>query len=82
MEKRQILKMTEEKLSKLKKQYREACNNMSNGKQCTKGGAAVTRSRLKRDICIMTFIEELLKYPEDSKIYGEDAITGVEKLIM
>lgn len=81
MYKHDILNAAKKKLAEDKKRYFELCSDTSNGKQCTRNGAAVLRSRLKRDICIEKLIVELIEQPDDEQIYDEDACLGCEKLL-
>lgn len=82
MNKEYMIIMAKQRLEVLEKQYYAACQGLSiNGKQSSKSGAAVTRSRLKKDICILTLILELLQTSSAVFITDQDACLGFDKLI-
>lgn len=47
----------------------------------TKKSAGVMRTRLKRDICILTLLYEVVYACREVNITNEDAILGFEKLV-
>ena len=82
MHKEYMLLMVNKRLEQLKKQYYDAVNGKDlNGRMSTKQGAAVTRSRLKRDICILELVKELLQTSEAVFITNQDACMGFDKLL-
>lgn len=82
MNKEYMLLMVNQRLESLKKQYYAAVNGVSlSGKMSTKQGAAVTRSRLKRDICILELVKELLETSSAVYITNQDACIGFDKLL-
>ena len=82
MNKDYMLAAIRQRLKDLKKQYYAACQDKTiAGRQVSKSGAAVLRSRTKRDICILTLVEELLVTSEAVNIFNEDAIAGFDKLM-
>lgn len=82
MNKEYMLLMAQKRLDTLKKQYYDACKGLSlNGKRSSKSGAAVTRSRLKRDMCILSLIIELLQASTAVYITDADACLGFDKLL-
>lgn len=83
MNKEYMILAANKRLEELKKQYYTACmDKTTDGKQLSKNGAAVLRSRLKRDICILTLILELLN-TSSSAVYitDQDACLGFDKLM-
>lgn len=82
MHKEYMLLMVNKRLEQLKKQYYDAVNGKDlKGRISTKQGAAVTRSRLKRDICILELVKELLQTSEAVFITNQDACMGFDKLL-
>ena len=82
MNKEYMLLMVNQRLVQLKQKYYDACKDISlSGNKSTKGGAAVTRSRIKRDICILELLKELLETSEAVYIENEDACIGFDKLL-
>lgn len=82
MNKEYMILAANKRLKELKKQYYAACKDVTlAGKQLSKNGAAVTRSRLKRDICILTLIIELLNTSSAVYITDQDACLGFDKLL-
>lgn len=82
LEKKYMLEAIDSRLKILMKEYRQACYNKTvPGKQLTRNGAAVKRCNLKRDICILTLVKELLEGYKPEAIYDEDSILGFNKLI-
>lgn len=82
MNKEYMLIKVNERLAVLMKQYRNACDNISlTGKKVSDSTAAGTRTRLKRDICILELVKELLETSSAVYITNDDACTGFDKLI-
>lgn len=82
MKKDYMLSLIEARLAELLIKYKEACNNKSiDGRQFTQSGAACTRSRLKRDICLLKLVYRLLNAAGDIELNDLDAISGFEKLV-
>lgn len=82
MNKEYMLLMVQQRLDKLKEQYYAACKGLTlSGAQASKSGAAVLRSRTKRDICILTLVLELLQTSNAVFINNEDACMGFDKLM-
>lgn len=83
MNKDYMLRMVQQRLTVLRTQYRNACNGKTlTGKDASYMGAAVLRSRLKKEICIITLLEELLLTADDDLyIDNEDAELGFDKLM-
>jgi len=70
------------RLSELEGEYNLALENKTkDGKVVTDGGARVLRSKIKRDICILTLILELLQSTDVVYIRDDDSILGFDKLI-
>lgn len=82
MEKAQVLNEIALRIKNLKAKYIDACSDICNGKTRSKNGAAVTRSRLKRDICIAMFVYEVVAQCRETFQLSDDALLGFEKLIM
>ena len=82
MNKEYMVRMVQQRLEILKTQYYSACKGLSiGGKQSSKSGAAVTRSRTKRDICILTLVLKLLETSSVVYITDQDACLGFDKLM-
>lgn len=82
MNKEYMILAANKRLEELKKQYYTACRDKTtDGKQLSKNGAAVLRSRLKRDICILTLVLELLNISSAVYITDQDACLGFDKLM-
>lgn len=82
MEKNEVLKDINEKIKQLSNKYRMACSDMSvDGKMFTKGGSAVLRARLKKEICILTLIKELIEHPNARNINDENSCIALERLL-
>jgi hypothetical protein len=82
MNKDYMLAAIRQRIKDLEQIYYTACNNKTlSGKQLSKSGAAVLRSHTKRDICILTLIEELLVTSTLVNIVNDDAIAGFDKLM-
>ena len=81
MNREYMIKAVNDRLTELKQQYRNACKNISiTGKELTYNGAACLRKRLKKDICTLSLIAELLKQYK-GELTDPDAILGFEKLV-
>lgn len=82
MNKEYMLLMVGKRLEVLTKQYANACKGLSlSGKPVSTSGAACLRSRIKRDICILELLKELLETSTAVYIENEDACMGFDKLL-
>lgn len=68
------------RIKELIEKYKAALKGMSGESRLTPSGAACLRSRLKKDICSLSLIKELLERPDAPEVYGEDARAGFERL--
>lgn len=82
MDKEYMLKKVRARIDKLRQNYLGYVSNTSpDGREVSANYAAVQRSMIKRDICILSLIEQLLVTSKAVFIEDEDAVSGFEKLI-
>lgn len=83
MNKQAMLSGVSRRLTELEGAYASACEGKSDaGNMYTKNSAAVSRSRLKRDIQILMLIQELAVGVRDGyEINDDDALEGYERLV-
>jgi hypothetical protein len=67
----------------LKEAYRKAVTGFTiRGDPVTKSGGACLRSRIKKDICALTLVKEILEQcTDDIEISDPDSITGFNRLV-
>lgn len=76
-----MLAAVRERIKELYDRYMYAIDNETcTGKQISKMGGACLRSRLKKDICCLKLVEELLVTSKAVYITDEDAVLGFERL--
>ena len=79
--KQRLKTLLDKRLAEMKRQYRESCYDCGmKGDKIKKTSATVARSKLKRDICILYLIWELLEQPTNSEVYGDEAMLAIAKL--
>lgn len=82
MDKKYIKKQIAVILPKLEQQYFAACNGITlSGAAGTKKGTAVLRTRLKKNICTLYLIQELIEFPSAAEVLGEEANIALDKLL-
>lgn len=82
MDKLYMMLKVRERLKALQKKYKSACHCKTvSGKELTDGAAAAVRTQCKRDMCILTLIQQLLETSQAVYIEDEDAIEGFDKLV-
>ena len=82
MEVEYMRKQVRERLDYVSYAYKQALNDTTVlGKKVSLAGGRCLRSRLKRDICILKLVSELLDYSYQDEVVDEDAIIGFEKLL-
>jgi len=79
--KQRLKALLDKRLVEMKKQYRESCYDCGmKGDKIKKTSATVARSKLKRDICILYLIGELLEQPTNNEVYGDESMQAITKL--
>lgn len=82
MDKKYIKSQCAVMIPKLEQQYFAACNGITlGGQQGTKKGTAVLRTRLKKSICTLYLIQELIEFPNAAEVTGEEANIALDKLL-
>lgn len=82
MNKEFMLASVKHRLKELEQNYALACDNVTrSGRRLTKSGGACYRSRLKRDICTLKLVRELLASCTAEYIMDVDAADGFDRLI-
>lgn len=78
MDREYMLGRIDKRLYDLQVQYEQLCAEDAAG---TQSGLACRRSRVKRDICILTLLYEVVYQCRSCEITKEDSIMGFEKLV-
>lgn len=82
MDKEYMLVTVRRRIKELLKEYEAACNDKTvDGRSLSSNGAGTKRSRLKRDIQLLTLIEQLLISSKAVYIDDSDAIDGFDRLV-
>lgn len=82
MDKEYMLVTVRRRIKELLKEYEAACNDKTvDGRSLSSNGAGTKRSRLKRDIQLLTLIELLLISSKAVYIDDSDAIDGFDRLV-
>ena len=82
MDKEYMLITVRRRIKELLKEYEAACNDKTvDGRSLSSNGAGTKRSRLKRDIQLLTLIEQLLISSKAVYIDDSDAIDGFDRLV-
>lgn len=82
MDKEYMLVTVRRRIKELLKEYEAACNDKTvDGRSLSSNGAGTKRSRLKRDIQLLTLIEQLLISSKAVYINDSDAIDGFDRLV-
>lgn len=82
MDKEYMLVTVKRRIKELLKEYEAACNDKTvDGRSLSSNGAGTKRSRLKRDIQLLTLIEQLLISSKAVYIDDSDAIDGFDRLV-
>lgn len=77
-----MLVTVKRRIKELLKEYEAACNDKTvDGRSLSSNGAGTKRSRLKRDIQLLTLIEQLLISSKAVYIDDSDAIDGFDRLV-
>jgi len=79
MDKEYMLLMVNKRLEELAEAYKQNVSGHSNA--TTQSSASCLRSRIKRDICILELVKELLLTSKAVYIENEDACLGFDKLL-
>lgn len=78
MDREYMLGRIDKRLYDLQLQYQQLCDDNATG---TQSGLACRRSRVKRDICILTLLYEVIYQCRSCEITKEDSLLGFEKLV-
>lgn len=79
--KQRLKNQLNKRLAELKQQYRDTCNDSGlKGNKIKKTSATVIRSSLKKNICILYLIGELLEQPNNTEVYSDESIMALTKL--
>ena len=83
LEKKYMLSRISERLEDLKHKYWLTCQGLNfKGEPASPNGAAWTRSKVKKDICAIVLVQDLLMVCKDDEVkLTDDALLGFDRLI-